>query len=119
MNFNIKNDKTDLCVVYLTKIDPHKPFGDFAIDVIFAPLKDYESQYHTNNLVFAPSIQPVSLEVHKSNQSDKGGRRLKEDSDKSSEEGKDHDGQSPNHSQSQDQSVSTKESAIKPDQSEA
>ena len=71
MNFNVKNDKIDQTVVYLIKKDPYKPFGDFAIEVISTTLKDYEAQYHSNNLMFNQTVRPLVLEIYKSNSGDK------------------------------------------------
>lgn len=73
MNFNVKNDKVDQNVVFLIKKDPYKPFGDFAIEVISTSLKDYEAQYHSNNLMFSQSVRPLVLEIHKSATRDKNG----------------------------------------------
>lgn len=71
MNFNVKKDKIDQTVVFFIKKDPYKPFGDFAIEVISTTLKDYEAQYHSNNLMFNQSVRPLVLEVYKSSSGDK------------------------------------------------
>lgn len=116
MNFNIRGDKVDQAIVYLTKIDPYKPFGDFAIEVVSSTLKDFEAQYHSNNLVFTPGVPPLTLEVYKSVNSDKSSRRAKADDDSNADDAKNTQDETALTNHNESQGLSDKE-ALGDDQS--
>lgn len=89
MNFNIKVDRIDQPVIYLMKKDHAKPFGDFAIDVIFTNIREYEAAYNTNNLAFDSKAEPIVFEVLKST----SGKKAQENKfeDREEEESEDED----------------------------
>lgn len=77
MNFNVKSEKVDCIVCYLIKVDDSKPFGDFAIELIYTKIREVDVHCSGNTLNFAPHFAPILLNVSKS--AEEGLARTKEE----------------------------------------
>lgn len=51
-NYNVKERKKDLPIMYLMKKNPEEPFGDFFLSTLFNELGDQDNKYATNTLEF-------------------------------------------------------------------
>lgn len=62
-NTNVKECKSGVPIIYLMKKDPHLPFGDFTLSVLFREMHDHENHYVTNELEFDAESTPFVFEI--------------------------------------------------------